>query len=64
MDIIEAVESNNVEFIQNNIAKFNPNQNGQYDFPLLHRAIHWGFFEIAQLLVDNDALNYLIIPWT
>lgn len=55
MNIIEAVESNDLEFLRNNIGKFNPNQNGQYDFPLLHRAVYWGYLEIIQLLIDNGA---------
>jgi len=55
MNIIKAVEQNDIEYIKNNIGKFNPNQMGQYDFPLLHRATYLGHLEIIEILIDNGA---------
>lgn len=55
MDIIEAIEKNDVEFVKNNIGKFDPNQKGQYGFHLLHRAVYLGHLEIIELLIDNGA---------
>ncbi len=55
MNIIEAIETGDIEYLKNNIGKFNPNQKGQYDFHLLHRAVHLGHCEIVQLLINNGA---------
>ena len=55
MNIIEAIETNNIEYVINNKGKFNPNQRGQYDFYLLHRAAYLGNYEIVQLLLDYGA---------
>ncbi|MGM0519805.1 MAG: ankyrin repeat domain-containing protein [Campylobacterota bacterium] len=55
MNIIQAIETNDIQFVRNNIGKFNQNQNGQYDFPLLHRACYLGHLEIIELLIDNGA---------
>lgn len=55
MDIVEAVEKNDIQFVKNNINKINPNQKGQYGYPLLHRAVHLGYCEIVQCLLNNGA---------
>jgi ankyrin repeat protein len=55
MNIIEAVESNDIKYIKDNIGKFNPNQVGEYGFPLLHRAAYLGHLEIIDMLIDNGA---------
>lgn len=55
MTVVEAIETNNINFIKENIGTFNPNQIGEYGFPLLHRAAHLGFIEIIELLIDNGA---------
>lgn len=53
MTIIKAVETNNINFIKENIGTFNPNQKGEYGFPLLHRAAHLGFIKIIELLIKK-----------
>lgn len=53
--ISEAVEKNDIVFLKENLDKFNPNQNGQYDYPLLHRACYLGHLETIEFLIDNGA---------
>jgi len=55
MNISEAIEKNDINFIKENIGNFNSNSNGSYGFPLLHRAVYHGYLEMIQLLINNGA---------
>jgi len=55
MNISEAIEKNDINFIKENIGNFNPNSNGLYDFSLLHRAVYHGYLKLIQLLIDIGA---------
>lgn len=55
MDIIDAIECNDIEFITKNLGKFDPDQKGKYGYPLLHRAAYLGHLEAMQILIDNGA---------
>lgn len=55
MNISEAIEKNDINFIKENMGNFNPNSNGLYSFPLLHRTVYHGHLEMVQLLIDIGA---------
>ena len=54
-NIIDAVENNDIEYLKNNLGKFDPNQIGAYGFSLLHRTAYFGYLEMIELLIDNGA---------
>jgi len=53
--IFQAIEENNLDFIEQNIKDIDINQKNDLGYSLLHRASYFGNYKIIKLLLDNNA---------